>query len=92
MIVLSDPDSEPAQSQASAIIHLEARDEERPGVDSKYTGEGHIAYRTGPLANWEPCTALVRGEGRFPFESFKLSSMWNSGRMRALYPAGCGKD
>ena len=44
---------------------LEARGEPPSGIEPTYSGEGHIAYRTGPLPNREPCTALVRGEGTF---------------------------
>ena len=62
MIVLTDPDSEPAQSQASGVIQLEAHYDKR---------QGHVAYRTGPLPNWEPCTALVRGEGTVPIRVFQ---------------------
>lgn len=30
-----------------------------------------IAYQTGPLPNWEPCTALVRGQGTVPMRVFQ---------------------
>jgi hypothetical protein len=71
MIMLRDPDSEPAQSQASARLELDIQGDEQPGVTQKYTGEGRIAYRTGPLPNWEPCTPLVRGEGTVGLRVFQ---------------------
>jgi hypothetical protein len=63
MIVATDPDGDPAQSRASAMIQLNLHNQGESGAEPKYTGEGRIAYRTGPLPNWEPCTPLVRGEG-----------------------------
>jgi len=66
MIVSSDPDGDPGQSQASAVIPLVASGEVSPSGEMKYIGQGMIAYQTGPLPNWEPCTALVRGQGTLP--------------------------
>lgn len=66
MIVSSDPDGDPAQSQASAVIPLVASGEVSPTGETKYIGQGMIAYQTAPLPNWEPCMALVRGQGTMP--------------------------
>ncbi len=71
MIVSSDPDGDPGQSQASAVIPLVASGEVSPRGEMKYVGQGMITYQTGPLPNWEPCTALVRGQGRLPMRVFQ---------------------
>lgn len=71
MIVSSDPDGDPGQSQASAVIPLVASGEVSPSSEMKYIGQGMITYQTGPLPNWEPCTALVRGQGTLPMRVFQ---------------------
>lgn len=71
MIVSTDPDGQPAQSQASAMVQLNTQDEGKPGAAPKYTGQGSIAYKTGPLPNWDPCTPLIRGEGTVPLRVFQ---------------------
>lgn len=68
MIVSTDP-GQPAQSQASATIQLNIQEDGKS--EPKYTGQGSIAYRTGPLPNWEPCTPLIRGEGTVPLRVFQ---------------------
>lgn len=70
-IVSTDPNGDPAQSHASTTIQLNLQDERRPAAEPKYTGEGRIAYRTGPLPNWEPCTSLVRGKGTVGLRIFQ---------------------
>ena len=71
MIVATHPAPDPAQSQASGTVQLSIEGEERSGAAPKYTGQGRIAYRTGPLPNWEPCQALVRGEGTVGLRVFQ---------------------
>ena len=71
MIVATDTDGQPAQSQASAILQLNTQEEEKPGAGPKYTGQGTITYNTGPLPNWGPCTPLIRGEGTVPLCVFQ---------------------
>ncbi len=71
MIVSSDPDGDPGQSQAFAVIPLVASGEVSPSGDTKYIGQGMITYQTSPLPNWEPCTALVRGQGTIPMRVFQ---------------------
>ena len=70
-IVSSDPDGDPAQSQASALIRLEVSEEETSSAATKYTGQGMIAYKTSPLPNWDPCTARVYGQGTVPMRVFQ---------------------
>ncbi len=71
MIVSSDPDGDPAQSQASAVIPLVATGEVSPSGETKYIGQGMIAYQTGPLPNWNACDPLVEGKGTVPMRVFQ---------------------
>jgi hypothetical protein len=71
MIVSSGSRSEPAQSQASGIVRLEANDERLFGTGPRYSGQGTIAYQTGPLPNWNACDPLVRGQGTVPIRVFQ---------------------
>ena len=70
MIVSTDK-SEPAQSQASAVVRLETQDEGKSDDGPKYTGQGTIAYKTGPLPNWNVCDPLVHGQGTVPLRVFQ---------------------
>ena len=70
-IVSSDPYGDPVQSRASAVIRLEATEAANTDSETKYIGQGMIAYQTGPMPNWEPCTALVRGQGTVPMRVFQ---------------------
>ncbi|MBX3302001.1 MAG: hypothetical protein KF693_07290 [Nitrospira sp.] len=70
-IVSSDPYGDPAQSRASAVIRLEASEAASADSEINYIGQGMIAYQTGPMPNWEPCTALVRGQGTVPMRVFQ---------------------
>lgn len=70
-IVSTDPNNNPAQSQASAIVRLDAQHESASGAVPKYTGQGMIAYQTGPLPNWNACDPLVRGQGTIPLRVFQ---------------------
>lgn len=71
-IVSTDPDSaNPAQSQATARIALQSPEELAADAVRKYTGEGILAYQTGPPPNWNPCVALVRGEGTVGLRVFQ---------------------
>ena len=69
--IVSTSKVDPAQSQASAIIRLEASGEETPNGETKYTGQGMLAYQTGPLPNWNACHPLVRGQGTIPMRVFQ---------------------
>ncbi len=71
MIVSSGSLTDPAQSRASATIRLEANEDERPGMEPKYTGQGMIAYQTGPLPNWNACKPMVRGQGTVPLRVYQ---------------------
>lgn len=71
VIVSTDPDGQPAQSQASADIRLEAHGEGTPGAEPKYSGQGNRTYQTGPLPNWDACTSLIRGQGTVPFRVYQ---------------------
>lgn len=71
MIVATDPDLHPAQSQASGRIQLTIQEDEQSGAEPKYTGQGGIAYKTGPLPNWNACDPLTRGEGVVGFRVFQ---------------------
>ncbi len=61
----------PAQSQASAIIRLETKDEEVPNGETKYAGQGMIGYQTGPLPKWNTCDPFVQGKGTVPMRVFQ---------------------
>ncbi len=69
--IVSTSKVDPAQSQASAVIRLEASEEENSGVETKYIGQGMIFYQTGPLPNWNACDPLVRGQGTIPMRIFQ---------------------
>ncbi|HSL05407.1 MAG TPA: hypothetical protein VK901_17905, partial [Nitrospiraceae bacterium] len=69
--IVSTSQVDPAQSQASAIIRLDAQHEGTSGAEPKYTGQGVVAYLTGPLPNWNACDPLVRGQGTIPLRVFQ---------------------
>jgi len=69
--IVSTNKVDPAQSQASAIIRLEANGEEIPNSETKYIGQGMIAYQTGPLPKWKACDPLVQGKGTVPMRVFQ---------------------
>lgn len=69
--IVSTGIADPAQSQASAVIPLVASGEVSPSGDTKYIGQGMIAYQTGPLPNWNACAALVQGQGTIPMRVFQ---------------------
>lgn len=69
--IVSTNKVDPAQSQASAIIRLEANGEETPNSETKYTGQGMVAYQTGPLPKWKACDPLVQGKGTVPMRVFQ---------------------
>ena len=69
--IVSTSKVDPAQSQASAIIRLEATGEEIPNGETKYAGQGMIVYQTGPLPKWNACATLVEGKGTVPMRVFQ---------------------
>lgn len=69
--IVSTSRDDPAQSQASAAIRLEANEEESPNGETKYTGQGMITYQTGPLPQWNKCHPLVQGQGAVPMRVFQ---------------------
>jgi hypothetical protein len=60
-----------ARSIQRTIIRLEANGEEIPNEETTYTGQGMIAYQTGPLPNWNACHSLVRGQGTVPIRVYQ---------------------
>ncbi len=69
--IVSTSKDDPAQSQASAAIRLEANEEENLNSETKYTGQGMITYQTGPLPQWNKCHPLVQGKGTVPIRVFQ---------------------
>lgn len=69
--IVSTRKVDPAQSQASAAIRLEANEEESPNGETKYKGQGMITYQTGPLPQWNKCHPLVQGKGTVPMRVFQ---------------------
>ncbi|ODT46874.1 MAG: hypothetical protein ABS70_00130 [Nitrospira sp. SCN 59-13] len=71
-IIASDKKSpDPAQSEAKARIPLSSPEVAASDVIRVYKGEGMLAYRTGPPQNWNPCMALVKGEGTVGMRIFQ---------------------
>jgi hypothetical protein len=70
-MIMSTSKVDPAQSQASAVIPLVVSGEVSPGGETKYIGQGMIAYQTGPLPNWNACDPLVEGKGTVPMRVFQ---------------------
>ncbi|MGC4097621.1 MAG: hypothetical protein QM706_10930 [Nitrospira sp.] len=62
---------DPAQSEATARIALHSPEEVEADTARKYTGEGLVAYKTGPPQNWNACMPLVRGEGTVGLRIFQ---------------------
>ncbi len=71
VIVSTNPNGDPARSEASSTIRLDAPQEDQPGAESLYRGQGNITYNTGPLPNWNACTPLVRGQGAVPLRVYQ---------------------
>jgi hypothetical protein len=69
--IVSTSRDDPAQSQASAAIRLEANEEESPNGETAYKGQGMITYQTGPLPQWNKCHPLVQGQGTVPMRVFQ---------------------
>lgn len=70
-MIVSTSKVDPAQSQASAVIRLDAQDAGTSDAEPKYIGQGMIAYQTGPLPNWNACDPLVKGQGSVPMRVFQ---------------------
>ena len=69
--IVSTSRDDPAQSQASAAIRLEANEKESPNGETAYKGQGMITYQTGPLPQWNKCHPLVQGQGTVPMRVFQ---------------------
>ncbi|MCW5797395.1 MAG: hypothetical protein KIT40_02755 [Nitrospira sp.] len=71
-IIASDKKSpDPAQSEARARIPLSSLEIAASDVTRVFKGEGMLAYRTSPPQNWNPCMALVKGEGTVGMRIFQ---------------------
>lgn len=71
-IVASEKKSpDPGQSEAKARIPLYSPEVSASEVTRLYKGEGMVSYRTGPPQNWNPCMALVKGEGTVGMRVFQ---------------------
>lgn len=71
-IVASDKKSpDPAQSEAKARIPLHSPEAAADEATRLYKGEGMLSYKTVPPQNWNPCMALVKGEGTVGMRIFQ---------------------
>jgi hypothetical protein len=87
MIMSSDPDGDPGQSQASAVIPLVASGEVSPSGEMKYIGQGMIAYQTGPLPQiGNPVRRSFEGKARFPCTCCRPSFTWRGRRVGRMHP------
>jgi len=80
VIVSTDRDVKPAQSQASSTIRLETHGEGTSCAEPKFSEQGTIAYKTGPLPNWESCAHRSSWgvyAGKIPLYPHRLLAYYN---------------